>query len=142
MLPINGVYWGYNPFTNHLLTCWDIQVQGATLGISPTSCFDPVFDPSYVGTGLWHQPKDPLRRAWIVEITSPNFPNDVWTCWPYWTAASGICLWHGRNRCDARKKHHKPLPETNSKKATENRPNPKKGNAFHLPTHPPQKNQG
>ena len=24
--PINGVYWGYNPFTNHLLTFWDIQV--------------------------------------------------------------------------------------------------------------------
>ena len=23
---INGVYWGYNPFTNHLLTSWDIQV--------------------------------------------------------------------------------------------------------------------
>ena len=25
-LPINGIYWGYNPFTNHLLTSWDIQV--------------------------------------------------------------------------------------------------------------------
>ena len=25
-LPINGVYWGYNPLTNHLLTSWDIQV--------------------------------------------------------------------------------------------------------------------
>ena len=24
-LLINGVYWGYNPFTNHLLTSWDIQ---------------------------------------------------------------------------------------------------------------------
>ena len=23
---INGVYWGYNPLTNHLLTFWDIQV--------------------------------------------------------------------------------------------------------------------
>ena len=23
-LLINGVYWGYNPFTNHLLTLWDI----------------------------------------------------------------------------------------------------------------------
>ena len=22
----NGVYWGYNPFTNHLLTSCDIQV--------------------------------------------------------------------------------------------------------------------
>ena len=26
----NGVYWGYNPFTNHLLTSWDIQVLSAT----------------------------------------------------------------------------------------------------------------
>ena len=25
-LLIYGVYWGYNPFTNHLLTSWDIQV--------------------------------------------------------------------------------------------------------------------
>ena len=25
-LLVNGVYWGYNPFTNHLLTSWDIQV--------------------------------------------------------------------------------------------------------------------
>ena len=26
ILVINGVYWGYNPFTNPLLTSWDIQV--------------------------------------------------------------------------------------------------------------------
>ena len=25
-LLINGVYWGYNPLTNLLLTSWDIQV--------------------------------------------------------------------------------------------------------------------
>ena len=24
---IDGVYWGYNPFPNHLLTSWDIQVH-------------------------------------------------------------------------------------------------------------------
>ena len=29
-LLINGVYWGYNPPTNHLETGWDIQV-GDTL---------------------------------------------------------------------------------------------------------------
>ena len=23
----NGIYWVYNPFTNHLLTSWDIQVS-------------------------------------------------------------------------------------------------------------------
>ena len=27
-LLINGVYWGYNPVTNHLLTSWDIQDIG------------------------------------------------------------------------------------------------------------------
>ena len=27
-LSINGVYWGYDPLTNHLLTSWDIQVGG------------------------------------------------------------------------------------------------------------------
>ena len=27
-LVINGVYWGYNPLTHHLLTSWDIQVDG------------------------------------------------------------------------------------------------------------------
>ena len=26
-LLINGVYWGYNPLTNLLLSSWDIQVQ-------------------------------------------------------------------------------------------------------------------
>ncbi len=25
-LLVNGVYWGYNPLTNHLLTSWDIPV--------------------------------------------------------------------------------------------------------------------
>ena len=25
-LLINGIYWGYNPFANPLLTSWDIQV--------------------------------------------------------------------------------------------------------------------
>ena len=26
-LLINGIHWGHNPFTNHLLTSWNIQVQ-------------------------------------------------------------------------------------------------------------------
>ena len=25
MLVFGGVHWSYNPFTNHLLTSWDIQ---------------------------------------------------------------------------------------------------------------------
>ena len=32
-LLINGVYWGYTPLTNHLLTSWDIQaVAGFSKG--------------------------------------------------------------------------------------------------------------
>ena len=27
-LLVDGVYWGYKPLTNHLLTSWDIQVDG------------------------------------------------------------------------------------------------------------------
>ena len=56
-LLINGVYWGYNPLTNHLLICWDIQVEkdrkdirnedGYTLDLynpptGPTWVHDPV----------------------------------------------------------------------------------------------------
>ena len=26
VITINGVYWGYNPLTNHLLSSWYIQV--------------------------------------------------------------------------------------------------------------------
>ena len=33
-LLINGVYWGYNPLTNHLLSSWDIQVT--LLATSPS----------------------------------------------------------------------------------------------------------
>ena len=32
-LLINGVYWGYNPPSNHILTSWDIQVP--LIGPSP-----------------------------------------------------------------------------------------------------------
>ena len=30
-LLINGVYWGYKPLSNHLLTSWDIQVGPVTV---------------------------------------------------------------------------------------------------------------
>ena len=30
-LSINGVYWGYSPLTNHLLTSWDIQAPNYLL---------------------------------------------------------------------------------------------------------------
>ena len=34
-LLINGVYWGYNPLTNHLLTSWDIQVVSRSRSQTP-----------------------------------------------------------------------------------------------------------
>ena len=33
-LLINGIYWGYNPLSNHLLTSWDIQVARTGLQLS------------------------------------------------------------------------------------------------------------
>ena len=42
-LLINGVYWGHNPFTNHLLTSWDILVHlklGHVLDLPPPKTCD------------------------------------------------------------------------------------------------------
>ena len=38
-LLINGVYWGYNPLTNHLLSSWYIQVRIKRTYISKGSIF-------------------------------------------------------------------------------------------------------
>ena len=43
-LLVNGVYWGYNSFTNHLLTSWDIQV-GNTSSTGPFSHLAMLVDP-------------------------------------------------------------------------------------------------
>ncbi len=40
-LPINGVYWGYNPLTNLLLTSWDIQVR--LILLDPVKSVDSVW---------------------------------------------------------------------------------------------------
>ena len=43
-LLINGVYWGYNPLTNHLLTSWDIQVGEYISPMDPSwECQDQSF---------------------------------------------------------------------------------------------------
>ena len=34
-LLINGVYWGYNPLTNILLTSWDIRIATLFSGLLP-----------------------------------------------------------------------------------------------------------
>ena len=38
-LLINGVYWGYNPLTNHLLTSWDIQVDHCYINYDAVAFF-------------------------------------------------------------------------------------------------------
>ena len=38
----NGVYWGYNPFTNRLLTSWDIQVVNQPI-IAVKESIDPKY---------------------------------------------------------------------------------------------------
>ena len=46
---INGVYWGYNPLTNLLLTSWDIQVDFVYISSSSWNFFDLVTIPPGVG---------------------------------------------------------------------------------------------
>ncbi len=43
-LLINGVYWGYNPPTNHLLTSWDIQVCHGLGPLFPISWTPPPWE--------------------------------------------------------------------------------------------------
>ena len=58
-LLINGVYWGYNPLTNHFLTSWDIQVVLYSAGNPcPLQALKALELPGT--TGL-----DPMVRLWI-----------------------------------------------------------------------------
>ncbi len=71
-LLINGLYWGYNPFTNQLLTSWDIQA-------GPPFTFEP-FESSIDQLG-WI-----LRQlGWTVEICDPEtrggHPAEVMISW-------------------------------------------------------------
>ena len=61
-LLINGVYWGYNPLTNHLLTSWDIQVG--------VSYFTPFF------TGFWAQLVG-IRFSFTMFHHHPSFCNSA-----------------------------------------------------------------
>ena len=74
-LLINGVYWGYSPLTNLLLTFWDIQV-GFTPGIPvPPSKnarrFYPGVNPCTLEncSGVWTLKKTPFVQR---EIDIPN----------------------------------------------------------------------
>ena len=61
-LVINGVYWGYRPLTNHLLTSWDIQVlftvyytslPETEAQVAPRNCTQKVAPEDDAGTVPW-----------------------------------------------------------------------------------------
>ena len=47
-LLINGVYWGYNPFTNHLLSSWHIQVYVFSRYPRSSRCFAKKSPPCFL----------------------------------------------------------------------------------------------
>ena len=57
-----GIYWGYNPFTNHLLTSWNIQV-GCMRWPFQSSCDDtlPETNSKFAPE---NRPKRP-KKGWI-----------------------------------------------------------------------------
>ena len=80
-LLINGVHWGYNPFTNHLLNFWDIQavVQKHFLMEDfnqPVVTFQPVELPKEVKEFLTHQQRiHTVASSWMIIITTPLKTN-------------------------------------------------------------------
>ena len=51
-LLINGVYWGYNPLTNHLLTSWDIQA-GGNANVQELICWPFLSGAIFSWVGRW-----------------------------------------------------------------------------------------
>ena len=60
-LLITGVYWGYNPLTNHLLTSWDILVviNGVITTLKVALPFYNQGNPSYPPESYPHQERRP-----------------------------------------------------------------------------------
>ena len=58
-LLITGVYWGYNPLTNHLLSSWDIQVylQGGPKHQWKLEFFTPISEVFYSNFPILHIPQ-------------------------------------------------------------------------------------
>ena len=79
-LPINGVYWGYNPLTNHLLTSWDILVPGFLWNS---------FSLELLGNGAW--------KWWWKMVIYPlvnehsNGKSTIWRCISYWKKVDMHC---------------------------------------------------
>ena len=81
-LLIHGVYWGYNPFTNLLLTSWDIQVSLRTLQLDPVE----------------HTPEDPwdwyiYLHEWLIFVVNVGIYT-IHGSFGY-PRPEATCLWFG-----------------------------------------------
>ena len=63
-LLINGVYWGYNPLTNHLLTSWDILVGFSILFTIHFGGKIPLFLVQHPYGGSWLEAPEIQRADW------------------------------------------------------------------------------
>ena len=79
-LLVNGVYWGYNPLTNHLLTSWDIQEGGFVCQLDWASEEQTTQDNKY-------QKKKAFKNTIYGNLRGPPFPHwtvvlpgSVWPC--------------------------------------------------------------
>ena len=82
---INGIYWGYNPFTNYLLTSWHIQVKLAAswhlkmeLGIRIFSGELLVF--FLGGEGNFHRPGISSHCFWLIFHEPWNSQKPATSC--------------------------------------------------------------
>ena len=75
---VNGVYWGYNPLANLLLTSWDIQVEHNSMEVLVQSIFQPL---------NWVMA---VNQPLILQTLSPNAPWDweIFTMEPF-----SFCSW-------------------------------------------------
>ena len=106
-LLINGVYWGFNPLTNLLLTSWDIQVR---LGKQKTV---QNLYPNDHGERVDNSPKNSRHSRYIVIFMEDEKKNGknikfciankrgkkpvlLWVFWNEWTKLQTISLAHLR----------------------------------------------
>ena len=128
---INGVYWGYNPLTNHLLTSWDIQVGGqwlllmmslplpdklppgsltvrpwkVTFPIGKEKVFQPLWFRGYVKLPRCNSEKT-LQKCWDWKTNPVLFPSSLFLVTCYFLR---WCNWFGgfvMKKCKKKKKHN------------------------------------
>ena len=77
-LLINGVYWGYNPLTNHVLSSWYIQVWGLILlsyvRIINTPLRIPIQQPGWLMESVFFRGDTLLTRWWQLKYVLMFIP--------------------------------------------------------------------